>query len=99
VQRILAEARRRAQGEIDEASSAGGRERDQLVAQATEEFRRLVEEARQQIGTERERSAASLQNRVVDLALLAASRVTNQTYDRPEVRELAAAVVEREGMR
>jgi F-type H+-transporting ATPase subunit b len=99
VQRILAEARRRAQGEIDEASSAGGRERDQLVAQATEEFRRLVEEARQQIATERERSAATLQNRVVDLALLAASRVTNQTYDRPEVRELAAAVVEREGMR
>ena len=99
VQRVLADARRRAQGEIDQATAAGGRERDQLVAQATEEFRRLVEEARQQIAVERQRSASSLQSRVVDLALLAASRVTNQSFDRPEVRELAATVVEREGMR
>ena len=99
VQRILAEGRQNAQRTIDQASAAGKRTRDELVGQATAEFRRLVEEARQQINAERERSAAGLQSRIVDLALLAASRVTGQTYSEPRVRELAATVVDREGLR
>ena len=98
VERILMEARRRSQQEIDQATAAGGRTRDQLVAQATEEFRRLVEDARQQINAERDRAAETLRARIVDLALLAAARVTGQQYDQPQVRELAAAVVDREGL-
>jgi F-type H+-transporting ATPase subunit b len=98
VQDILADARRRAQAEIDRATSEGGRDRDELVSQATEEFRRLLDQARREIAAERDRSAAALRDRVVDIALLAATRVTGQTYERPEVRELAAAVVSREGL-
>jgi F-type H+-transporting ATPase subunit b len=98
VERVLRDARFRAQQQIDQATAAGGRERDRLVAQATEEFRRLVDEAREQINAERERAAESLRGRIVDLALLAATRVTGQTYDQPRVRELAAAVVDREGL-
>jgi F-type H+-transporting ATPase subunit b len=98
VDRILAGARREAQAKIDHATAEGGRTRDDLVARATEEFRRLVDEARQEIAAERERSAATLKTRIVEIALLAASRVTGQSFDQPEVRELAAAVVERQGL-
>jgi F-type H+-transporting ATPase subunit b len=99
VQQILNEARRRAQAEIDQATAAGGKARDQMVAQATEEFHRMVDEARGQIAAERERTAAQLRNDIVDIALLAASRVTGQSFAQPQVRELAAAVVQREGLR
>jgi F-type H+-transporting ATPase subunit b len=99
VRRILVEARQSAQQQIDSATAAGSRTRDDLVGQATTEFRRLVDEARQQISGERERSAEALGQRIVDLALLAASQVTGKSYDQPQVRELAATVVQQEGLR
>jgi F-type H+-transporting ATPase subunit b len=99
VQRILREARQSAQGHIDRATAEGNRVRDEQVAQASGEYRRMVDEARGRIASTRDRTAAGLQDRVVDLALLAASRVTGQTFDQPQVRELAAAVVQREGLR
>jgi F-type H+-transporting ATPase subunit b len=98
VQRILSDARHQAQRDIDEAAAAGGRARDQMVAQATEEFRGLVDQARGEIAAERQRSAAALQDRIVDLALLAATTVTGESYSGPRVRELAAAVIQREGL-
>jgi F-type H+-transporting ATPase subunit b len=99
VQRLLAGARNEAQQQIDAAVAAGSRVRDELVARATEEFRRQLDAARGQIQQEREQTAAALQNRIVDIALLAASRVTGQSFDQPQVRDLAATVVTREGLR
>jgi F-type H+-transporting ATPase subunit b len=99
VRQILNEARQKAQSEIDQATAAGGKTRDEMVGQATEEFHRLVDEARGQITAERERTAAQLRNDVVDIALLAAARVTGQNFAQPQVRQLAAAVVQREGLR
>jgi F-type H+-transporting ATPase subunit b len=99
VQRILQGARREAQGKIDAATAAGGKVRDEQVAAATTEFRRLVAEAQEQIARERERTASELQRRIVDIALEAASTVTGERYDQPQVRELAAAVITREGLR
>jgi F-type H+-transporting ATPase subunit b len=98
VRRILREARRQAQASIDETTTGGSRERDRLIAQATAEFRRLVEEARQQINAERKRAAEQLQARIVDMALLAATSVTGQPFTEPRVHEIAAAVVNREGL-
>src|SRR5919205_3886508 len=68
VQRILTEARQRAQSEVDAAVGRAGEVRDQLVEQATEEFRRLVDVAQIEIAQERERAAATLRDRVVDMA-------------------------------
>ncbi len=99
VQRVYAEARRRAQAEVDAATAQGNRVREEQVANATEEFRRLLDAARADIARERETAAESLRGRIVDLSVLAASRATGYTYDSPEARELAAAVVEREGLR
>jgi F-type H+-transporting ATPase subunit b len=98
VKRILSDARRTAQTKIDRATEEGNRVRDEKLAAATAEFRRLLDQARAEIQREREEVASSLRQRVVDLALLAASRVTGQSFDKPEVRELAASVVEREGL-
>jgi F-type H+-transporting ATPase subunit b len=98
VQRLLTDARQQAQQQIDDAVASGGRVRDELVARATEEFRRQLDAARQQIQSEREQTAATLQTRIVDIALLAASRVTGQRFDEPQVRALAASVVSQEGL-
>jgi ATP synthase F0 subunit b len=98
VRRLLAEARQEAQRQIDEATAAGGRLRDETVAQATAEFRRLVDDARERIALQRRRDAEALERRIVDIALEAAGRVTGQSYDQPQVRELAAAVVSQEGL-
>lgn len=99
IQTVFADARQAAQRKIDEGASAGNRIREESVKQAQEEFRRLVNDALGQITSERERSAETLRARIVDIALQAASRVTGQNYDDQQVRELAAAVVEREGLR
>lgn len=98
VQEILAAARHQAQQEVDQAAAAGNEVRDRLVAEAQERFRSIVAEAQAQISQERQRSAAALSARVVDLALLAASQVTGQAYSQPDVRQLAATVVQREGL-
>jgi F-type H+-transporting ATPase subunit b len=99
VRAVFADARRRAQAEVDAAAARGNSLREELVAQATEEFRRLLDAARGEIAQEREQSAARLRDRIVEISVLAATKVTGQTYEQPEVRELAAAVVEREGLR
>lgn len=99
VQKILADGRRRAQAEIDRGTAGGSETRDSLLARATEEFRRLLGDARDEIAKQRERSANELRGHIVDIALLAASHVTGQSYGEPRVRELAATVVEREGLR
>jgi F-type H+-transporting ATPase subunit b len=99
VREVFADARRRAQAEVDAAAARGNGLREELVAQATEEFRRLLDAARAEIAQEREQSAAKLRDRIVEISVLAATKVTGQTYEQPEVRELAAAVVEREGLR
>jgi F-type H+-transporting ATPase subunit b len=98
VLRLLRGARQTAQGEIDAATAEGNRARDELVARATAEFRRLVDEARERIVAERQRSAEQLQTRIVDFAIEAAAAVTGQSFAEPQVRELAAAVVSREGL-
>lgn len=99
VREVFAEARRGAQSEVDAAAARGNAIREDLVAQATEEFRRLLDAARKEISQDRERSAARLRERIVEISVLAATKVTGQSYDQPQVRELAAAVVEREGLR
>lgn len=98
LQRILGEARREAQQGIDATTKAGNEVRDELVAQASAKFRQLVAAAQKQISAERERSAAELRDRIADIALQAAATVTGQSYDQPRVRELAAAIVSREGL-
>lgn len=99
VREVYAEARRKAQSDVDAATARGNAAREELIARATEEFRRLLDAARTDIAQDRERSAAQLRERIVEISLLAAAKVTGQTFDGPQVRELAATVVEREGLR
>lgn len=98
VRDILADARQQAQQAVDAATAKGDQIRDDLVAQATAEFRKLVEAAQGDISAQRGRTAEALQARIIDLSLLAAAHVTGQSYSEPRVRELAATVVSREGL-
>lgn len=99
VREVYAEARRKAQAEVDASAARGNAVREELVAQATEEFRRLLDAARAEIAQDREQSAERLRDRIVEISILAATKVTGQTYTGTQVRELAAAVVAREGLR
>jgi F-type H+-transporting ATPase subunit b len=99
VREVYAEARRRAQSEVDAAAARGNAIREDLVAQASAEFRRLLDSARAEIGHDREQAAERLRDRIVEISILAATKVTGQSYDQPQVRELAAAVVASEGLR
>ncbi len=99
VREVFAEARRRAQAEVDAAATRGSEIREELIARASAEFRRLLDEARVEIAQDREQAAEHLRDRIVEISILAATKVTGQTYDQPHVRELAAAVVAREGLR
>lgn len=99
VREVYADARRRAQAEVDAAAARGNEIREELVAQASAEFRRLLDDARVEIARDREQAAERLRDRIVEISILAATKVTGQTFDGPQVRELAAAVVAREGLR
>lgn len=98
VRRILSEARRQSQRSIDEVTTEGERLRAERIAEATAEFQRLLNEARVEIQAEQAQAAAQLRNQVIDLALQAAAKVTGRSYDEPETRQLAAAVVGRESL-
>jgi F-type H+-transporting ATPase subunit b len=97
VVRILQEARAESQAAINAAMVEAERLRAQYIEEATAEFRRLVNEARAQIQAELEQASAQLRERIIDLALEAASRVTGRSYATPEVRQLAASIVREEG--
>lgn len=97
VRRILTEARRQAQAAIDEVTGEGEGLRTRRIEEATTEFHRLVNEARVQIQAEQVQAGAQMRNLVIDLALEAAGKVSGGQYTSPEVRELAAAVVRRDG--
>jgi len=98
VRRILNEARRQAQQVLDEVRAEGDRLRALSVEEATQEFQRLVAQARIEIQVEQAQASAQLLDLVVDLALEAASKVAGKSVLTPDARSLAAKVVSQTGL-
>ena len=88
--RKLEEARRQAQTAAAAAAQVGEKEREVIVAQAREEARKLIEQAKGQIEYERKQMMSDLREEVVRLSLLAAQQVVSQSMDDQAHRRLVS---------
>jgi len=81
---IEAEAREKIQGAIKDAQAA----RDQIVGEAQERSREMIQRAEAEAVREREQAMITLRQQVVDLALGATSRVIGEGLDETRQRRL-----------
>ncbi|MCL4396432.1 MAG: F0F1 ATP synthase subunit B [Chloroflexi bacterium] len=88
--RRLEEARREAQGAAAAAAQVGEKEREAILAQARDDARKLIEQAKGQIEYERKEMMSDLKEEVVRLSLLAAQKVVSQTLDEQTHRRLVS---------
>jgi len=93
--RVLAEhraqldaARDEAQRIIVEGRAAGDQVRNRMLEETRAEQQELLERARREIGTERDRAIMQLRREAVDLAIAGASRVINRNLDDATNRQL-----------
>ncbi len=89
-ERKLEDQRREMQASAQAASQVGEKEREAILAQAREEARKLVEQAKGQIEYERRQMMADLHDEVVRLSLLAAQKVIGQSLDDKAHRQLVS---------
>ncbi len=87
-ERKLEETRRETQAAAAAAAQVGEKEREAILAQAREEARKLVEQAKDQIEYERKQMMSDLHEQVVNLSLLAAQKVIGQSLDDQQHRQL-----------
>lgn len=86
-EKVLAQAQEEAREQLRRATREAEQARAQILQKAREDGQRLRERARAAIALERERATAELRRRVVDLALLAASRAVLQRLDEQQHRQ------------
>lgn len=87
-QSALDEARKQASDLLAAATHTAAQIREQANAQAREEAERLVERARAEIALERDRAIAEVTAKAVDLVILTAGKVIDQTLTAPQHYEL-----------
>ena len=90
----LEEARKTAQGVIDNASKSGEQLRQELRQKAEEESRRTIESARKQVEAEREQTLQSVRAEVANLVVTATEKVIGETLDVRKHRQLIEKAVE-----
>jgi F-type H+-transporting ATPase subunit b len=88
--RKLEEARQQAQSAAAAAAQVGEKEREVIVAQAREEARKMIDQAKGQIEYERKQMMSDLREEVVRLSLLAAQQVVSQSLDDQAHRRLVS---------
>lgn len=89
-ERKLEETRRETQAAAQAAAQVGEKEREAILAQAREDARKLIEQAKGQIDYERKQMMADLHDEVVRLSLLAAQKVIGQSLDDQAHRQLVS---------
>jgi F-type H+-transporting ATPase subunit b len=89
-ERKLEETRRETQAAAQAAAQVGEKEREAILAQAREDARKLIEQAKGQIDYERKQMIADLHDEVVRLSLLAAQKVIGQSLDDQAHRQLVS---------
>jgi F-type H+-transporting ATPase subunit b len=87
-ERKLEETRRETQAAQAAAAQAGEKEREVILAQAHEDARKLIDQAKEQIEYERKQMMSELREEVVQLSLAAAQKVINQSLDERGHRKL-----------
>ena len=86
--KLLAEARTQAHGLLVEARTSAEKERALAMEKTMQEQQQLLERARREIGSERDRAIADLRNEAVELSLAAASKLIGERLDSDGDRRL-----------
>ena len=84
----LEETRREMQAAAASAAQVGEKEREVILAQARDEARKMVEQARGQIEYERKQMLSDLHEEVVRLSMLATQKVVSTSIDENAQRKL-----------
>ena len=87
-ERKLEETRREAHAAEAAAAQVREKEREVVLAQARDEARKLIDQAKEQIEYERKQAMSDLRAEVVNLAMLAAQKVVGQSLDERAQRQL-----------
>src|SRR5256885_5716554 len=86
--RTMAAARAEAQELIAQAHSVAEKERATLLAQAREQYEQLLDRARKEIESEKEKAILELRREAVDLSIAAASKLIEANLDSEANRRL-----------
>jgi F-type H+-transporting ATPase subunit b len=84
----LAKAGEEAQKILAEGRALGDKLKQEIVDQANQQSRRMVDQARLEIERDKETAIAQLRGEVASLALLAAGKILNETLDAQKHRAL-----------
>ncbi len=90
----IEEARREGQAIVAQATQVGERLREEARQEARREAETVVARARGEIQAEREEAMAELRREFVDLAMLAAEKVVQESLDKERHRRLIDEVLE-----
>ena len=89
----LAQAEEQVQGLLAEGRAAAEQVREETLATAQEEAKAVLERSRAEIEAERDRAITDIRREAIDLTLLAAGRVIEQSLDDEAHRRLAEQAV------
>ena len=89
----LANAEEQVQGVMAEGRAAAERLRDETVATAEAEAKAILERSRSEIEAERDRAITEIRREAIDLSLMAASRVLEESLDDEGHRKIAEKAV------
>lgn len=96
----LSEARKEAQGIIEQGKKVGESVKAEIVEKANKESQQMIEKARSEIDREKARALADLQARVADLTVLTTSKVIKKSLSKENhlrlIEESLAEVTELE---
>lgn len=84
----LADANVQSMKIINDAKEIANKMRDELMAKAQEDSRKIVEQAREEIKQEKESAMADLRNEVSDLAIKSAEKIIKDTLDENKQRKI-----------
>jgi len=90
----IAAAHHEAQDILAKAKTVSQKERETLLAKAREEYDALLNRARKDIDTEKEKAILALRREAVDLSIAAASRVIEANLDTEANRKLVTEFLE-----
>jgi F-type H+-transporting ATPase subunit b len=92
--RQLAEARREADALREQGRRDGERQAQELVGQANQQRERVLSDAQVQMDAQTRQAASGLRDDVVDLALLAAEKVSRRTLSDADHRRLIEEAID-----
>jgi F-type H+-transporting ATPase subunit b len=96
-ERRVNESKREAQMVLAQANEMSAKLREDILAEAREQARQLIDKAKEEIEAERARTMAQLEKQVADLAITVSERVIGESLNEESQRRLISDFLNRTG--